>query len=70
MDISVRDNGVYVFGPFRLDPVRRALLRDGDPLTLPPRLFDTLLYLVENAGRVVGNRLPVIRKKVLTKFLS
>jgi TolB-like protein/DNA-binding winged helix-turn-helix (wHTH) protein len=53
MDVSIKDKGVYVFGPYRLDPVRRALLRDATPVTLPPRLFDTLLYLVENAGQVV-----------------
>jgi TolB-like protein/DNA-binding winged helix-turn-helix (wHTH) protein len=53
MDVSIKDKGVYLFGPFRLDPARRVLLRDGAPLTLPPRLFDTLLYLVENAGQLV-----------------
>ena len=29
------------------------MLRDDVPLALPPGPFDTLLYLVENAGRVV-----------------
>jgi TolB-like protein/DNA-binding winged helix-turn-helix (wHTH) protein/tetratricopeptide (TPR) repeat protein len=53
MDVSIREQGSYVFGTFRLDPARRTLLRDCAPVTLPPRLFDTLLYLVENAGRVV-----------------
>jgi TolB-like protein/DNA-binding winged helix-turn-helix (wHTH) protein len=53
MDLSVRTKGVYVFGPFRLDPARRVLLRDEAEVALPPRLFDTLMYLVENAGRVV-----------------
>jgi TolB-like protein/DNA-binding winged helix-turn-helix (wHTH) protein/tetratricopeptide (TPR) repeat protein len=53
MDVSIRDKGVYAFGPYRLDPVRRTLLRDTAPVTLPPRLFDTLLYLVENAGQIV-----------------
>jgi DNA-binding winged helix-turn-helix (wHTH) protein len=53
MNISVRDQAIYVFGPFRLDPVRHILLRDGAPVGLPPRLFDTLAYLVAHAGRVV-----------------
>jgi TolB-like protein/DNA-binding winged helix-turn-helix (wHTH) protein len=53
MDASVRDKGVFRFGAFRLDGTRRSLARDGAPLKLPPKLFDTLLYLVENAGRVV-----------------
>jgi serine/threonine-protein kinase len=53
MDISTGNKGVYAFGPFRLDPMRRVLLRDGDPVRLGSRLFDTLLYLVENPGRVI-----------------
>jgi TolB-like protein/DNA-binding winged helix-turn-helix (wHTH) protein len=53
MDVSIGDKGVYAFGPFRLDAVRRSLTREGEKLTLPPRLFDTLLYLVENQGRVI-----------------
>jgi TolB-like protein/DNA-binding winged helix-turn-helix (wHTH) protein len=53
MDIFSQQNGVYIFGPFRLDPVRRTLLRDGVPVKLGARLFGTLLYLVENHGRLV-----------------
>jgi TolB-like protein/DNA-binding winged helix-turn-helix (wHTH) protein/tetratricopeptide (TPR) repeat protein len=53
MDVSVRDKGVYVFGPFRLDPVRRTLSRDRVPIKLAARLFDTLLYLIEAQGRLV-----------------
>jgi serine/threonine-protein kinase len=53
MDVFTRAIGVYAFGPFRLDPVRRALLRDGTPLKLGARLFDTLLYLVANHDRLV-----------------
>ena len=53
MDISIKDKGVYAFGPFRLDPVRRTLMRGGVAVKLAPRLFETLLYLAENPGRVV-----------------
>jgi TolB-like protein/DNA-binding winged helix-turn-helix (wHTH) protein len=53
MNISVREHAIYAFGPFRLDPLRHVLLRDGDPVSMPPRLFATLLYLVTHAGRVV-----------------
>src|ERR1700733_4126068 len=53
MDRAVRDRTSYGFGPFRLDPWRRELTRDGEPVPLTPTLFDTLLYLVENPGRVV-----------------
>jgi TolB-like protein/DNA-binding winged helix-turn-helix (wHTH) protein len=53
MDFLVSDQGEYCFGPFRLGPNRRLLLRDGVPLKIQPRLFDTLLYLIRHAGRVV-----------------
>jgi TolB-like protein/DNA-binding winged helix-turn-helix (wHTH) protein/tetratricopeptide (TPR) repeat protein len=53
MDVSAKDRGVYAFGPFRLDSLRRTLLRGDAPIKLVPRLFDLLLYLVENPGRVI-----------------
>jgi TolB-like protein/DNA-binding winged helix-turn-helix (wHTH) protein/Tfp pilus assembly protein PilF len=53
MDFSTKDRGVYAFGRFRLDSLRRTLLLDNVPIKLVPRLFDLLLYLVENPGRVI-----------------
>jgi DNA-binding winged helix-turn-helix (wHTH) protein/tetratricopeptide (TPR) repeat protein len=53
MDRSVREAGVLVFGPFRLDPARRTLSRDGEVVSITPTVFDTLLHLAENTGRVV-----------------
>lgn len=44
----------YEFGPFRLDPEERTLWREGDPVPLTVKAFDTLLALVESGGRVVG----------------
>jgi TolB-like protein/DNA-binding winged helix-turn-helix (wHTH) protein/Tfp pilus assembly protein PilF len=46
---------VYEFGEFHLDAVRRVLrsCTDARPIDLPPRAFDTLLYLVEHAGDLV-----------------
>ena len=44
---------LYDFGPFRLDPPKRLLLREGRPLALTPRAFDILVVLIENRGRVV-----------------
>jgi len=41
----------YEFGPFRLDPAGRRLLRDGVPVILTPKVFDTLLVLVEHHGQ-------------------
>lgn len=43
----------YEFGPFRLDATERLLLRDGEPILLPPKAFDTLLVLVANCGRIL-----------------
>lgn len=43
----------YEFGPFRLDTVKRRLVRDGEVVSLTPKAFETLLVLVENSGRVV-----------------
>lgn len=45
---------VYVFGPFRLDPLARELWRDGELVTLPASAFDCLVYLVEHRQRPVG----------------
>ena len=44
----------YQFGPFRLDGVRRLLLRADQSVPLTPKVLHTLLVLVENAGRVVS----------------
>src|SRR5205085_8689586 len=41
-------------GPFTLDPDRRVLLREGAPVALTPKTFETLALLVRNSGRVVG----------------
>ncbi len=43
----------YEFGSFRIDPLKRLLLRDGSPVALPPKAFDALLILLENSGHVV-----------------
>jgi Tol biopolymer transport system component/DNA-binding winged helix-turn-helix (wHTH) protein len=44
---------VYEFGPFHLDATRRVLLKEGEPLKLFPKEFDTLLALVERSGEVL-----------------
>jgi DNA-binding winged helix-turn-helix (wHTH) protein/Flp pilus assembly protein TadD len=44
---------VYEFGPFRLDSAEKALWRDGQPVPLTPKAFDTLLILVERSGHLV-----------------
>ena len=41
------------FGPFRLDPGRRQLLRDGQAISLPGKAFEVLLVLLQRPGETV-----------------
>src|SRR6185295_2809435 len=43
----------YEFGPFRLDPAERSLLRDGNAVPLTPKAFELLVLLVENRGHLL-----------------
>jgi TolB-like protein/DNA-binding winged helix-turn-helix (wHTH) protein/Tfp pilus assembly protein PilF len=43
----------YEFGLYRLERQTRRLLRSGEPISLTPKAFDTLLALVERRDRVV-----------------
>jgi TolB-like protein/Tfp pilus assembly protein PilF len=47
------DKRSYEFGSFRLDAAEYVLLRDGQIVPLTPKVFETLLVLVENSGHVV-----------------
>jgi DNA-binding winged helix-turn-helix (wHTH) protein len=47
------DRPIYEFGPFRLDPIERLLVRDDQPVSLTPKAFDVLVYLIEHHGRLV-----------------
>jgi DNA-binding winged helix-turn-helix (wHTH) protein len=44
----------YEFEVFRLDLSKRLLLRVGEPVPLTPKIFDTLLYLVEHPGTLLS----------------
>src|SRR5581483_10997194 len=45
---------IYDFGGFQLDTAKRLLRRlDGTPVSLTPRVFETLLYMVEHHGAVL-----------------
>jgi TolB-like protein/DNA-binding winged helix-turn-helix (wHTH) protein/Flp pilus assembly protein TadD len=45
---------VYEFGEFRLDPANHLLSRrDGTPVRLTSRIFDTLVFMVEHHGTVL-----------------
>jgi DNA-binding winged helix-turn-helix (wHTH) protein/TolB-like protein/Tfp pilus assembly protein PilF len=45
---------LYQFGPFVLDTFQHALLREGKPVALTPKTYDTLLVLVKNRGRMLS----------------
>jgi len=53
-DMGAGSARIYEFGDFRLDSGKRLLQRrDGSPLSLTPKAYDTLAYLVEHAGIVL-----------------
>lgn len=44
---------VFTFGPFQMDVGERVLLRYGKRIPLTPKLFETLVVLLENVGHLV-----------------
>ena len=44
----------YEFGPYLLDTIQHLLLKEGRPVTLTPKTYDTLLLLVQNSGRMLS----------------
>jgi len=48
-----RINRLLEFGPFRIDPERRLLLREQQPIPLTPKAFELLLELAQHSGEVV-----------------
>jgi DNA-binding winged helix-turn-helix (wHTH) protein len=51
--MTQRSDHCYAFGPFRLDPGERRLLREGEAIPLPPKAFDLLLVLVQYHGHLL-----------------
>jgi TolB-like protein/DNA-binding winged helix-turn-helix (wHTH) protein/Tfp pilus assembly protein PilF len=49
----LKSKQLFRFGSYLLDADERVLLRDGQPVTLPPKDLETLLVLVERAGHIV-----------------
>ena len=49
----MKSKHLYEFSSFRLDAGERVLLRDGQPIALPPKDLETLLVLVARAGHIV-----------------
>ncbi|TAN05410.1 MAG: tetratricopeptide repeat protein [Rhodanobacteraceae bacterium] len=52
--MNVAPNMLYEFGPFRIDPDRGLVLRDGQPLAITPKAFEVLLALVRRNHEVVS----------------
>ena len=52
--MSATELPIYRFAGCELDPAERRLIAHGQPVTLTPKVFDTLVLLVERAGRVVS----------------
>lgn len=44
----------YAFGIFRIDVTERVLLKEKAVVPLTPKVFDTLLFLVENGGHMLS----------------
>ena len=44
---------IYKFDDFQLDVCERQLFRNGQVIPVPPKVFDTLLVLIENRGRLL-----------------
>lgn len=51
--MGASQTGQFQFGDFILDVTERTLFRRGKPTYLPPRTFDTLLFLVSRSGQLV-----------------
>ena len=59
-------SNLFRFGQFELDPARRTLCCASSPVSLTPRAFDVLLFLLQNPNRLIhiGRRF----EKVIAKY--
>ncbi|MBX7222128.1 MAG: tetratricopeptide repeat protein [Blastocatellia bacterium] len=44
---------VYCFGPFRVDVQERRCTRNGEPVSLTPKAFDMLVYMLSRTGHLL-----------------
>jgi DNA-binding winged helix-turn-helix (wHTH) protein/TolB-like protein len=51
--MSAENKHFYEFGPFRIDPEERQLLRGKEPIPVTPKAFETLLILIRSSEHVV-----------------
>ena len=46
----------YEFGPYRVDPLARSLLRNREVLAVPPKAVEVLVELIKRPGEVIGKK--------------
>src|SRR4051812_35499345 len=51
--VTPTDRRLYRFDEYLVDPVRRLLLLNGEPVAVTPKAFSLLLVLLEQPGAVV-----------------
>ncbi len=78
--MSSKEHVVYRFGAFNVDTRRRLLVSaaDGTPVSLTPRTYDLLVYLIEHRGEVIDKsalldavwRNVVVEENNLTQAIS
>lgn len=51
--MRIESKSFYQFGPFRIDTEKNLLYRGDNPVSLPPKVFETLLVLVLHSEQVV-----------------
>lgn len=51
------DRYFYEFGPFRFDPQRHRLTRNGEPVHIPPKAMEALRVFVQNPGAMLEREL-------------
>jgi Tol biopolymer transport system component/DNA-binding winged helix-turn-helix (wHTH) protein len=56
---------IYKFGPFSIDTQNQLLLKEDKPIQLKPKVFDTLLVLVQGKGNVLTK--DTLMEKVWTE---
>jgi DNA-binding winged helix-turn-helix (wHTH) protein len=59
--MTLQGQSTHVFGPYRIDCVRRLVLRNGEVVPLTPKGFEILLMLVEKSGEVIDKEGLMIR---------
>ena len=51
--MELKTGSFYECGPFRLEPAEHRLTREGSPVSLSPKAFELLVFLIRNQGRLV-----------------